>query len=411
MHPLSTPTLYSLELTPACNNRCPVCSNVFTRQPAALAAADWGRILDQIAPDVEVVKITGGEPTLHPEFNSIVRQLAEKDIPFALFTNGRWRDLEAIITLLKNTPQCTGLLISLHGPDVESHEGFTHTPRSFEEACANIRRATAAGLPVHTSTVITRHNWTRLGEVVALAQTLGARRAVFNRYLGPPLPTIEIEPWQLREAVRTIERLMAKHNNGSESPITVRYGNCIPQCFTPSSSTGCWAGVAYCTIDPWGNLRPCNHSPTIAGNVLTDSIETIWQGEQMNAWRALTPDGCLSCTAFETCRGGCRAMLEIEGSATDPLMRVPLQQQIPPPPRHIDLYEKGFPTLQCTLRTESFGYALVRGHTILPIMPAAQPLLAALDGQHSLQKIERDFGQEGLDFVGTLYLQGLVSIE
>ena len=44
---LSVPILYSLELTPACNNYCLGCGNVFTRDctPRPLSVAQWKEII------------------------------------------------------------------------------------------------------------------------------------------------------------------------------------------------------------------------------------------------------------------------------------------------------------------------------------------------------------------------------
>jgi AdoMet-dependent heme synthase len=396
---LSQPALYALELTAACNNHCAGCSNVFLRDCLPLSAADWCRVLASLTPHVRLLKLTGGEPTLHPEFAKIIRAIEETGTPFSLFTDARWRDPQATIDLLRTVSQCSGLLISLHGPDAVSHDAFTCTPSSFEEACENIRRATAAGLRVHTSTVLTCHNYDRVREVAALAFSLGAQRAVFNRYIGFPMPDLEPEPWQLRQAMHDIERMRQYGANGQGSAFSVKYGNCIPQCFAPSSSTGCWAGVAYCTIDPWGNLRPCNHSPTIAGNILEEPIEAIWHNDIMNRWRARQWGGCETCAELETCHGGCRAMAEIRHADRDPLTGHPIQEEHSRRLTELELYENSRPKLSCTVQPEPFGYALIRGHAILPVTAEARPILDVLDGTMTLRELSEGFGQEALDLM------------
>jgi AdoMet-dependent heme synthase len=401
---LSTPTLYSLELTPSCGNHCTGCGNVFApdRQPQPLSANQWDQILHILKPHAQFLKLTGGEPTLHPQFAAIVQAVVKTGIPFTLFTNARWRNPHAIIDLLKTAPH-TGLLISLHGSDAAAHEAFTHTPGSFQETCENIRRAAAAGLRVHTSTVLTLHNYNRVPEVVALAQSLGARRAVFNRYLGRPLPDLEPDEQQLRRAVRDIEAVRRR-----PSSFDVKYGNCIPQCFVPSASTGCWAGVAYCTIDPWGNLRPCNHSLTIAGNILKESLETLWQGNTMERWRGLLMEQCEACAELHICHGGCRALTEIR--QRDPLIRRPFQVEQLREPVELALYEASRPLLNCTIRSESFGYVLVRGASIIPITFEAKAIVDQCDGLRTLKKIQQAEGQEAVNFVGTLFQQELVTL-
>ncbi|NIN93755.1 MAG: SPASM domain-containing protein, partial [Anaerolineae bacterium] len=149
------------------------------------------------------------------------------------------------------------------------------------------------------------------------AHDLGADHVAFNRYLGPKDPAIEPTDEQLRQAVLQIEALR-------QEGARVKFGNCIPQCFVESSSTGCLSGVAYCTIDPWGNMRPCNHSPLKCGNLLEQSVEEAWQSAEMQRWRGMIPAECHLCAEFPQCHGGCRAMAIELDLEKDPLAGVPL---------------------------------------------------------------------------------------
>jgi radical SAM protein with 4Fe4S-binding SPASM domain len=309
------PIIYSLELTSACSNRCPGCGNVFashTPDVAPLSAERWRVLLDEIAPYARKLKVTGGEPTLHPEFHDIVTTIAERDIPFTLFTNARWQAPRKLLSFLQQVPQCVGFLISLHGPDALSHEAFTGVRGSFEEAVENIRRATDAGFVVATSTVLTRHNVSRVETMTEFALSLGVDHAVFNRYLGAPLPEVEPSRVALHSAIKSLETLLHKG-------VPVKYGNPVPQCFAFNSSHGCVAGKAYCTIDPWGRMRPCNHSPTIVGNLFERSLESLWHSKTMEQWRSLTPSECRSCPDSAVCGGGCKAMAELRAEGYDSL--------------------------------------------------------------------------------------------
>ncbi len=306
---LKRPHIYSLELTTACNNRCPGCSNVFMRQKAPLSVEGWSQIIEQLTPGARVLKVTGGEPTLHPEFVQILKTIDRTGIPFTLFTNARWRQPERVISLLQSVQNCNGLLISLHGPDAESHEAFSQVAGSFKQACENITRASQAGLRINTSTVMNSHNYNRLAEMADFSGRIGAQAAVFNRYLGIPQPGLDLDLSQLEQAILQIEHL--RYENKEPGSFQVRYGNCIPQCFMPSGSSGCWAGTAYCTIDPWGRMRPCNHSPTVVGSLFEHTIEELWQSDTMQVWRDLLAPGCRQCSQIKSCHGACRAMAEI----------------------------------------------------------------------------------------------------
>lgn len=318
----SKAAVFFLELTPACNNRCPGCSNVFAqdRTTAPLSAAEWKGVIDNLAPHVGWLKLTGGEPTLHPQFQEIVAHISRLDIPFTLFTNGRWPEPESLIAFLLGIPQLNGLLVSLHGPDAPAHEAFTGVGGSFAETVANIRRATKAGFLVSTSTVVTRHNANRVDDMIALAAELGASHAVFNRFIGPSLPGIEAGPAQEKRGLRQVGKLVTERSG----TLTVRLGTPLPHCFLSADGNGCLAGIAFCTVDPWGNVRPCNHAPLLCGNLLEQSIEEIWQGPPMTHWRTLVPEVCWQCGELSRCHGGCRADALLRGLDRDPLMRAPL---------------------------------------------------------------------------------------
>jgi radical SAM protein with 4Fe4S-binding SPASM domain len=410
MFTLSSPLFAFLELTATCNNRCPGCGNVFARHgtPPPLSAAQWRQILEQLRPHAVSLRVTGGEPTLHPEFEAILRTIQILEFPFILFTNARWPNPNHMLAFLSAISQCSGLLISLHGAAPTSHEAFTGVLGSFQETVANIRRAVAAGLAVTTSTVITHCNWDDVEEIVALSRALGARHAVFNRYLGLASPEIEPTSPQLRSAVRTLERL--RRETIERHLPTVKFGNCIPQCWEPSSSSGCLAGVAYCTVDPWGNVRPCNHAPITCGNLMEQSIEEIWHGKAMNQWREMVADQCGDCREFEICHGGCRAVAMLRGVEKDPLRREPVLAKASERQEELVLYEDACPVGRFTIRAEEFGYVLIRGSRFVLVAKAAKPVLDVCDGAMTLHEIRERFGQQALDFVGSLMYKGLIEL-
>lgn len=291
-----------LELTPACNNRCLSCCNVFSTQrtPVPLSGEEWEALIARLAPHVTWLKVSGGEPTLHPEFAEIVSFVHSLGLPFRLLTNGRWLEPKRVFALLQPMTSTMTLLVSLHGPDAPSHEAFSSVRGSFAEAAANIRWAAEAGLRVSTSTVLTRYNWNRVEEMVAFVRSLGADHAVFNRYIGRPLPLLEATPAQMAQAVQRVEVLIAAGE-------PVRWGTPVPLCVSPRATSGCLAGEAFATVDPWGNLRPCNHAPYVVGNLLAQSFEEVWHSPKMEAWRAMVPPECAGCGVYGSCHGGCRA--------------------------------------------------------------------------------------------------------
>lgn len=338
--PGQLPVLAYLELTPMCNSICLGCSNSYYLANhynyawhAPMDWSEWEIILQKLESPTMRVNLTGGEPTLHPEFEAIVAAIDNRGIPFVVFSNGRWRSPQRVVSLLASTLTFQGFLISLHGASPKTHETFTQTPGSFTEVTRNIRLAVQAGLMVSTSTVITRANCHELDEIAYLSRDLGGVQAVFNRYLVPQscgnndnhhaVSSQVPASVELRAAVTALEDVRQE----LDGSYRVGYGPCIPQCFVSSSSRGCLAGEASVAVDPWGNVKPCTDAMLTCGNLLSQSLDEIWWGNGMQQWRGMVPTDCQDCMALAACRMGCRAMALLSKDNRDPLIprSIPLE--------------------------------------------------------------------------------------
>lgn len=317
---LFKPAVAYLELTQYCSNQCAGCP--FQKRDSDadcvpyLDFSAWKYIIDKLSPSVQRVQLTGGEPTLHPEFIRIAEYLNQKRISFIVFTNGRWYKPLTLLQNLKRLQYFDGFLISLHGPDADTHETFTRASDSYSETLKNIKLAVENKISTAASTVLFRQNIDSLLETYQVSKSLGMSHLVYNRYIGLAPKNIRLNNDQLAAAVHTIEHSI---QNGAN----VRFGNCIPQCFTKSSSSGCMAGSAFMSIDVHGNVKPCNHSSLSCGNLLENSLLETWDSNEMNFWRQLLPTKCQSCSEFSNCHGGCRAEALRVPNGLDPLIFKP----------------------------------------------------------------------------------------
>lgn len=405
MHVLSLPAIYALEITSACNSSCPGCSNVYADQRSGsppLSAQQWRDLLALFISEAVQVRLTGGEPTLHPEFFDIFHEVTSHDAWVTVFTNGRWPNPNQLVKRVRGRRHFSGLLISLHGSSSGSHEAFSGVPGSFDETVSNIRLAVENNITVALSTVITRYSWDELEAMVELGRELGVHHIAFNRYIGCPLPEIEPAEEQMRAAIMRVQKL-------AQAGAPVKYGIGVPQCFLLNDSEGCLAGVAYASIDPWGNLRPCAHSPTVVGSLRESSIEELWHSPAMNQWRALMPSDCIPCAAYPVCHGGCRAIQELHPDQRDPLRCKPLDTCAPPLETR-ELPASGRPKAVVRIREESFGYVLLGQGQVMPVRPEARAVVEACTGEWTFAQLASRFGEAGLDLLGELWATGMLEL-
>jgi radical SAM protein with 4Fe4S-binding SPASM domain len=398
------PGTFTLELTPACNHGCVGCGNVFAHRGGHLSGAAWIDVIERIRPYATALRLSGGECTLHPEFELIVRACDDLGVPFVIFTNGHWRRPAEVLRVLSGCRNLGGLLISLHGHDAASYAAFVGHD-TFAGVCSAITAASQANLRVVTNTILLTTTIGHLTPIIDLALGLGASAAAFSRYLGTPLPGMEPTPDQLRIALEQLTQLRA----GDER---ILLNNCVPTCFHAGLPTrGCTSGLTHCTIDPKGNVRPCAHAPVILGSVLVKTMPDIWSSAALSDWHSLIPSGCRSCAAVAHCRGGCRATAFQRGVACDPLANTSAATLTSHSPRSISLYRSARPRLACQI-SESDGRCHLVGPSCRTVLTAqALPVLRDLDGCTTLDILGARYGQSALDLVGTLLEAGLVDLE
>jgi radical SAM protein with 4Fe4S-binding SPASM domain len=301
------PTVFTLELTTRCNNRCSGCANLDLRERRAQRRAHqglmrgWRAIIDQIAEEKGaepwIVRLSGGEPTLHPEFFEIVAYLERRGIYHALLTTGKWQKPNELVRAYRECRYALGLLISLHGASATTHGAFVETSaRSFATTCANIGLSTGQRLRVYTNTVLTRANTGEIAAIAALSRRLGATAAVFNRFVGSRHP-LQPEASELRQAIATILDL-------KRMGYPCRIGNCLPKCFVPYSNEPAAAGFELCHISPEGEVKPDNFTTYSFGALPDQTLRQAWQSEKAWRYRSHLSAACRTCAALPYCRGG-----------------------------------------------------------------------------------------------------------
>lgn len=169
----------AVELGLTCNNACIFCAqgDLSVLRPGRPGSGDAQ--LDDVASD-EVVAFVGGEPTLDERLPALVKAADARGVRRIIVqTNGRRFAYRAYARALREGSDKLVLDVSLHGSTAAMHDYHTRTVGSFQQTAVGIRNASAEGIDVGVTTVVTRSNYRHLVDVVHLARGLGARAVKF----------------------------------------------------------------------------------------------------------------------------------------------------------------------------------------------------------------------------------------
>lgn len=172
-------------LTEGCNLRCRHCWLAPKHEePGHLKypALDF-ELLRQIVAEARPlgltgVKLTGGEPLLHPRILDIMRHLREEEIGCTVETNGTLMTAEiaAEIAKLKRTH----VAVSLDGIDAATHEWVRGVAGSFDAAVRGVKHLVAAGIHPQLILSVMKKTRPQMAEIVRWAEELGAGSVKFN---------------------------------------------------------------------------------------------------------------------------------------------------------------------------------------------------------------------------------------
>ena len=316
------------ELTHRCPLRCAYCAN-----PVALAArgdeigtATWTRVLGEAeALGIVQVHLTGGEPLVRDDLETIVAAAHELDVYTNLITSGVPLERARLARLRS----CGLDAVQLSIQDVVDAEAARITgvdAAARKRAVAALVRA--LDLPLTLNVVVHRGNIDRVDALIDLAHLLGADRLELanTQYLGwallnrdALLPSTE----QIDRAREAVVRARDRLGDAMEIAFV------LPDYHRgrPKACMDGW-GRRYLVVTPEGRMQPCHLASTLPGfsapSVRDTSVADAWTNAPLFAafrGEAWMPEPCRSCPERERDFGGCRCQafaLTGDAAATDP---------------------------------------------------------------------------------------------
>lgn len=341
--PYPFPRGFVVELTARCDHACDHCYNAWKNPgqhaPEPLNTAETTWLLDRLVDEAgcELITLTGGEPLLRPDLPTIVAHLHGRGVKLNLISHGGLID-DAAITRL-GTGTITTWELPLLAGGRELHDSLSGRPGAFDRVTAAIAALKDAHQRIVAVFVAMNPNLDQLERVVELCVALGVDGLMINRFNpggegGRHIDTLQASPAELTTMLDSAEAL------GRRWQLPMACSIAMPPCLVPTEryswlSFGlCALGTerAYYTVDPAGRLRPCNHSPTILGDLRSQDLREILDGAALEAYVQARPAACGGCPLEHTCQGGCKAAAEAcSGSPwePDPFLRTFLAQRRP----------------------------------------------------------------------------------
>jgi len=179
-------TTFYLYLSDGCNLRCRHCwitPTFVNGEPSPgqyLPLELLKRAVAEAKPlGLLAAKLTGGEPTLHPQFVEIADYLSAEGLSLTMETNGTLID-DALARHLKEQTNLWHVSVSIDGATAASHDAFRGVKGSFDAAVRGFRALVAAGYKPQLIMSPHRGNFAEVEAVVQLAVDLGAGSVKFN---------------------------------------------------------------------------------------------------------------------------------------------------------------------------------------------------------------------------------------
>ena len=204
-----------LEITPACDMNCPICL-VSERVKPPLTLPEVERILDTLVAyegKLNMLTLTGGEPTQHPQFLEIVDRCLRPEIGIlSVSTNGLWIERnEDLLRALRDR----GVVISLQldGFDDQACQRLRGQPGLGERKRRAVERLLALG--GRLSLTFTLAKATNEHELPAVLQLLFKEEQILSLMVQPlatmgPRPQSDLDRLTVSDAVA----LLAKSSGG-----------------------------------------------------------------------------------------------------------------------------------------------------------------------------------------------------
>ena len=295
---IATRTLFSatIELTYKCNEHCQHCF-IVDENEAELSTNKIKEVIDELKTlNVLNLVFTGGEVFTRTDSFEIFEYAYRSNFAIDIFTNGTLLSDDDIFRLKALWPRSVSFSIYSHIP--EKHDTITQIKGSFEKTINTLRKCALIGIPINIKAPILKYTIDDISGIIKLAESLEASIQIGMTIV--PKKDGDLSPTKLRvDDIKNYQKIIAA---GAEYIKGIGDEYELPE----RTDRICNAGEYSISIDPYGNVFPCNTLLLNLGNVTTSSIKTIWErSETLLHWRKVNSHSntkeCVGCENIDVC--------------------------------------------------------------------------------------------------------------
>ena len=312
-----------------CNNKCSWCyapSEITSSKDKRFDDKKENELIDLVdGLHTKKIILIGGEPSIYPNLERIIKKISNKGIKVSMVTNGRKLSDYSFVQKIGDAGLIS-LTVSIEGSNHLVHDSITKIQGSFYQTLKGINNSIKYGFPTCTETTICKENEEDLENIVRLLEEKDLSYRLFN-ICGPCVSNLEnSNSISLLNGAKMFERIYqsAKKKN-------VRLVTPVPICdFNQDTynnmkknkaiSYGCHIlfGTNF-VLDANGDVLPCVHFSNYPifnvynnGEVISpEKFQELWENpEETNQkfrkiLRRYPSKKCSEGNCWNPCTGGC----------------------------------------------------------------------------------------------------------
>jgi len=316
-------SLLAINLTRRCNLACAHCyldaRTLRQSDPDELSTEEVQVLLDDVAAleHGTMIVLTGGEPLLRRDLETLVAYGSSLGLPIVVGTNGMLLTNRRI-GLLQDAG-VLGLGISVDSLDPDQHDRFRGRAGAWAKTMAGLERCRRHGLDFQLHLSVTDDNAQELPAMIEFARSCGARalNVFFLVCVGRAESAMHLTPERYEEVLAELVTAQADYPDLIVRPRCAPHYKRIAHQLQPDAAVnrisgregdGCIAGIHYARVNQHGGVTACPYIEPQVGNIRATPFSTLWvEAEQFARLRAPRLRGkCGACEYQQLC-GGCRA--------------------------------------------------------------------------------------------------------